>query len=388
MKIKLFMLLFVVITILSCISLLKREVGKIPNDKDLSKFKGLPYFQNGRFVNIYENITGFKNDGNEKYNFDFKTMVKMLFFQKNNPKQQMPITHLNKNNFSTIPSEFAVYWLGHSNVIFELSGKRIIVDPTFSNAGPVPFIVKRYVNSPLNIRDLPHFDYVLITHNHYDHLERKAIKALNQQANTTFIVPLGLSTTLISWGVKNDKIVEIGWGQSVAFDDLIFNGEPAIHFSGRWLNDGGKTLWNSYVIQVKTNNNSDNNAIKRQIFCAGDGGYGTQIDYIAKKYIKYGNFDIATIEIDAWNTGWPYVHMFTREVLEIASKLKVKHLLPVHWGVYNLAMHNWKKSINMLLDENRKIHITNILTPMIGEKLNLLQENIEYKNQNWFNEIE
>ena len=112
-------------------------------------------------------------------------------------------------------------------------------------------------------------------------------------------------------------------------------------------------MWNSYVIQVKANNNSDNNAIKRQIFCAGDGGYGTQIDYIAKKYGKYGNFDIATIEIDAWNTGWPYVHMFTREALEIASKLKVKHLLPVHWGVYNLAMHNWKTSINMLLDENK-----------------------------------
>ena len=388
MKIKSCMLFFITVTILFCIFLLKREVGKIPNDNDLSKFKDLPYFQNGRFVNIYESITGFKNDGNEKYNFDFKTMVKMLFFQKNNPKQQMPIIHLNKNNFSTIPSEFAVYWLGHSNVIFELSGKRIIVDPTFSNAGPIPFIVKRYVKSPLNIRDLPHFDYVLITHNHYDHLERKAIKALNKQANITFITPLGLSTTLIGWGVKKEKIVEIGWGQSVAFDDLIFNGEPAIHFSGRWLNDSGKTLWNSYVIQVKANNNSDNNAIKRQIFCAGDGGYGTQIDYIAKKYGKYGNFEIATIEIDAWNTGWPYVHMFTREALEIASKLKVKHLLPVHWGVYNLAMHNWKTSINMLLDENKKIHITNILTPMIGEKLNLLQEKIEYKNQNWFNDIE
>ena len=166
MKIKLFMLLFVIIIISSCIFLLKREVGKIPNDNDLSKFTDLPYFQNGRFVNIYESITGFKNDGNEKYNFDFKTMVKMLFFQKNNPKQQMPIIHLNKNNFSTIPSEFAVYWLGHSNVIFELSGKRIIVDPTFSNAGPIPFVVRRYVKSPLNIKDLPNFDYVLITHNH------------------------------------------------------------------------------------------------------------------------------------------------------------------------------------------------------------------------------
>lgn len=388
MKIKLFMLLFVIIIISSCIFLLKREVGKIPNDNDLSKFKTLPYFKNGRFINIYNSIDGFKNDGNERYNFDFKTMMKMLFFQKNNPKQTMPIIHLNKNDFSYLPSDFAVYWLGHSNVIFELSGKRIIVDPTFSNAGPVPFIVKRYVNSPLNIRDLPHFDYVLITHNHYDHLERKAIKALNQQVNTTFIVPLGLSTTLIGWGVKKEKIVEIGWGQSLTFGNLIFNGEPAIHFSGRWLNDSGKTLWNSYVIQVKSNDNDDNNNIKRQIFCAGDGGYGTQIDYIAKKYGKYGGFDIATIEIDAWNTGWPYVHMFTKEALEVAKKLNTKYLLPVHWGVYNLAMHNWKTSINMLLDENKKIHITNILTPMIGEKLNLLQENIEYKNQNWFNEVE
>ena len=382
------MLLFVIIIISSCIFLLKREVGKIPNDNDLSKFKTLPYFKNGRFINIYNSIDGFKNDGNERYNFDFKTMMKMLFFQKNNPKQTMPIIHLNKNDFSYLPSDFAVYWLGHSNVIFELSGKRIIVDPTFSNAGPVPFIVKRYVNSPLNIRDLPHFDYVLITHNHYDHLERKAIKALNQQVNTTFIVPLGLSTTLIGWGVKKEKIVEIGWGQSLTFGNLIFNGEPAIHFSGRWLNDSGKTLWNSYVIQVKSNDNDDNNNIKRQIFCAGDGGYGTQIDYIAKKYGKYGGFDIATIEIDAWNTGWPYVHMFTKEALEVAKKLNTKYLLPVHWGVYNLAMHNWKTSINMLLDENKKIHITNILTPMIGEKLNLLQENIEYKNQNWFNEVE
>ena len=138
----------------------------------------------------------------------------------------------------------------------------------------------------------------------------------------------------------------------------------------------------------KKNDDEDNNAIKRQIFCAGDGGYGKQIDYIAEKYSKYGSFDIATIEIDAWNTGWPYIHMFTREALEVAKMLNVKYLLPVHWGVYNLAMHNWKTSINMLLDENNRTNTTNILTPIMGEKINLLQENIIYQNRYWFNKFD
>ena len=361
MKIK-YMILIFILSLFVLLALLlglyiQREVGKQPTTQQLQKFEKLPYFRNGHFFNYYRPIDGFKNSNpqeNSQNNSTFRIMKNLLFPKKVELKKVV----LTKESFNKQPDNFSLYWLGHSSVILELSGKRIIIDPVFGNASMVPFFVGRYTKSPIKRKNLPSIDYVLITHNHYDHLERKTIQRLNKQKNITFIVPFGVGENLKYWGIKDEKIVELGWENEINLENKIkITAEPAIHFSGRWLNDRNKTLWNSYVIQ-----NNDVN-----IFCAGDGAYGEQIDMISK---KYGKFALAMIETDAWNIRWPYVHMFTRESIEIAKKLKISYLLPVHWGVFNLAMHKFDTSIKMLEDEVKNAGLYDkLLLPAMGEKV-------------------
>ena len=230
---------------------------------------------------------------------------------------------------------------------------------------PIPFLSLKWQNTSIKRKELPKIDFVLITHNHYDHLERKTIQYLNKK-NVLFIVPLGLSDTLEWWGIHKDKIIELGWGEKYQNSDIVFNAEPAIHFSGRWIFDQNKTLWNSYVIQSI---NEKNDKIDKQIFCAGDGGYGEHIEYIAN---KYHNFDISLIEIDAWNEKWPYIHMFPKEVIQATKQLNSKYILPVHYGIFPLGMHNYDTSIKMIIDYAKKEKIIEkLLTPTIGEKITI-----------------
>ena len=241
----------------------KRETGRQPTAEQLERFENLAYFNNGRFFNYYKPIDGFKNSNELEATKDqsmFVIMKNLLFPNK----VKMQKVNLTKNSFSIKPDDFAFYWFGHSTVLLELSGKRIIIDPVFGNASMIPFTVNRRTSAPVKVKDLPKIDYVLITHNHYDHLERKTIQQLNRR-DSIFIVPLGIHETLIGWGVKPGNITELGWEDDVKLDDKIkITAEPAIHFSGRWLTHQGTSLWNSYVIQ----NDMDN------IFCAGNGTYG------------------------------------------------------------------------------------------------------------------
>ena len=338
--------------ILSIILFSINESGKSPSKKDLLKYNNLSYFYDGKFHNIYKSIYGFKKL--ERFGIVEKEYNNSNNFQNKNKLTIKPI-------FNDVPDYFSIYWLGHSNIIFELSNKRIIVDPVFGNGLPVPFLSFRWVKSPIKRDELPKIDYVLITHNHYDHLERKTIKFLKNKVSK-FIVPLGVDVILKSWGVKSDKIVALGWGDKIKLNNIVVNAEPAIHFSGRFLLDGNKTLWNSYVLQIL-----ESEKIKKQIFCAGDSGYGEHIDYIAKKYKS--SFDLMAIEIDAWNWKWPYIHMFPQEVIEVAKKLNTKYILPVHYGVFPLGMHKRYTSLNIVTELAKKEKIIEkLLIPEIGEK--------------------
>ena len=177
------------------------------------------YFHNGRFFNYYKPIDGFKNlnESEEVKNQSMFIIMKNLLFPK---KVQMKKVNLTKNSFAKKPDDFAFYWFGHSTVLLELSGKRMIIDPVFGNASMIPFTVNRRTSAPVKVKDLPKIDYVLITHNHYDHLERKTIQQLNRR-DSIFIVPLGLYETLIGWGVKGKHIIELGWEDFYKIDDKL-----------------------------------------------------------------------------------------------------------------------------------------------------------------------
>ena len=355
-----------------CLSL-QIEIGVSPRKTDIQKYEnreylGKKYCYDGRFHNIFNPIEGYKIPSEKEDNYTNFSIIKMLTKRYKKPKNSIiKIKHLSKNDFAKKIQKDAFYWLGHSSLILELSGKRIIIDPVFDNASPIKFIMKRWNKSPIKRKDLPKIDYVLITHNHYDHLEKKTIQFLKY---SHFIVPLGLKKLLIYWGVYEDNITEIGWGEKFENDNIIFNAEPSLHFSQRFFDDTNKTLWNAYVIQTKNSNNT--NQFNKQIFIAGDGGYGENIAHISNKYKQYGKFNLIAVEIDAWNVRWPYLHMFPRENIEVIKQFNPDKFLPVHYGVFPLGMHEYDLSINMLLDVAKRHNVYDkILTPAIGEKVDI-----------------
>lgn len=349
-----FLIFIAIITLFVIIAL--RNIGRATK----ADYNKLSYYKNGRFVSPKSLSHTFKRDevSNEKFSF-----LRLFFKSKNAPKDKLPTV---KPTFTEVPSDFAIFWLGHSNTILELDGKRIIIDPVFDNAAPIPFVVSRYVDLPIKRKDLPNIDYVVITHNHYDHLERKTVQKLK---NSKFIVPLGVGDTLIGWGIEKENIIELGWEDSFAENTLSFTLLPTVHFSGRNFKDWNKSLWGSYVIKSKNKN----------IFWGGDGGYGK---HFAEYIHKYAPFDIVALEIDGWNEHWADIHMFPDEIIKTMIDLKSEYLLPIHWAVFDLAMHPWQESINYVIEEANKSNVK-LITPKIGEKVD--NENFnKFINNNWW----
>ena len=364
-RFKLAMTIFILLTLLIIFSIyrLKDNFGKIPTAEESKRFENLDYYRNGHFMG---NDIMVKKSVKKGYESTENFSIFGIFGKsKNAPRKKLPTI---KPIFSEKPDNFAIYWLGHSSAILELDGKRILIDPVFGNASPIPFSVIRYEKPILKRRELPKIDYFLITHNHYDHLERNTIKYLKNK-NIQFIVPLGVATALVGWGVNRNRIVELGWDDNYNVESITFTAVRGNHFSGRWLKDANKTLWNSYVIKSSNKN----------IFWSGDTGYGNQFKELNK---KYGKFDLAAFEIDAWNQNWSTIHMFPYEIATICGEMDIKYLLPIHWGVFNLAMHKWNKSIELLLQEMKDIKNTIILTPKMGEKID--NSNLSSTRNQWW----
>ncbi len=324
-----------------------REIGKSPSKEELKAFEKLPYFKDGKFhaaeeIRIYP----------DKVRNGPAGFGRMLFQSRFAPQKPLPQVNLTKESFGDKAKDLTFYWLGHSGTIMELNGKRLVIDPVLGNAAPIPFAVPRYNKAPISYAELPDIDYVIITHNHYDHLERKSVQTLK---NSHFIVPLGVGAALRGWGINPQNITELGWGDVFEKDGLNITAETAQHYSGRAKLASNETLWNSYVIK-------DGN---KSIYWGGDTGYGKHFKQISD---KHGAFDLAALEIDAWNPGWPNIHLFPEEAVKAAEDLNTKQIFPLHWAVFDLALHPWYESIDMLEDAAQGKGIK-ILTPMMGEKV-------------------
>lgn len=278
------------------------------------------------------------------------------FFKKSPyaPKAPLPKVLLRREDFSQSPMPFAVYWLGHSTALMELDGHRILIDPVFENAGPLPGITPRFGASPLKREDLPAVDVLLITHDHYDHLEAKTIEYFAAK-DTRFVVPLGVGARLKGWGVAPEKITELAWNQGYDFNTIKITACPGVHYSGRSNTDRNKTLWASYVIKGKEKN----------LFWSGDTGYSKHFKQIGR---QYGPFDVAFVEIDAWNNGWPNTHLFPGQVLQVVKDVKAKYLFPIHLATFDLALHPWNESIKMVSEQADSSHVE-LITPVMGQKV-------------------
>ena len=262
--------------------------------------------------------------------------------------------------------EDVIYRLGHSTLLLRLAGEFVLIDPVFSErASPVQwFGPKRFHQPPLSLAQLPPLKAVVISHDHYDHLDYHSIIALKDKTEQ-FITPLKVGDRMISWGVDSHKVTQLDWWQEVSFGELTFIATPAQHFSGRGVFDRDKTLWAGWVIRSTDSN----------IFYTGDSGYFGGFKQIGE---KYGPFDIAVVETGAYNDLWPDIHMLPEQSLQTHLDLQGKAMMPVHNGTFDLSLHDWYEPFERVLDA-ANTHKVKLLTPIFGQQVSISKPDAEYR---------
>ena len=275
------------------------------------------------------------------------------------PAQAIPVRTLTRQALLDAPDD-TMFRLGHSSVLLKLKGEFYLLDPMFSDrASPVQWAgPKRFSKPPISIDELPPIKAVILSHDHYDHLDHASILALAPKT-AHFLAPLGVGERLIGWGVDPAKVRQLDWWQEARIGELRFTATPARHFSGRGLSDRNSTLWASWVIA-----SSD-----LRLFFSGDGGYFDGFKAIGE---RFGPFDVALVETGAYDQQWPDVHMQPEETLQAALDLQGKWLVPIHNGTFDLALHRWQEPLERISALAAKRGLP-LATPLIGEPLSLKQ---------------
>ncbi len=283
------------------------------------------------------------------------------------PKDAVPATapevlELTAEELAKAPDR-SLYRLGHSTMLIKLRGGWWITDPVFADrASPVQWAgPKRFHAPPIALRELPKLRGVILSHDHYDHLDRETVIAL---ARTTdiFLTPLGVGDRLVEWGVDASKVRQFDWWQGTKVDGVQFIATPAQHFSGRGLFDGDKTLWASWtIIDERPGEES------LRVFFSGDTGYFDGFREIGR---RYGPFDVTLMETGAYNIEWPFVHMHPEETVQAHLDLRGRWLLPIHNGTFDLSMHGWTEPFERVSALGTELGIA-LATPRMGERLDL-----------------
>ncbi len=252
------------------------------------------------------------------------------------PKEPLKVQALSGSDFGTPATDLTVRWLGHSTMLIELEGKRILTDPIWSDrASPVSFAGPRRFFPPLiALEDLPAIDAVVISHDHYDHLDTATIQSLNEKTGAVFFVPLGVGAHLEAWGVPLERIRELDWWEEASLGNVRFICTPARHFSGRGL-DRNHTLWASWSIVGEN----------RRVFFSGDTGLFPELEEIGE---RLGPFDITMLDSGAYNQRWSNSHMGPEQAVMAHRALRGKLMLPMHWGMFALAWHSAVEPIERL----------------------------------------
>ncbi|MGE5413340.1 MAG: MBL fold metallo-hydrolase [Syntrophomonadaceae bacterium] len=222
-------------------------------------------------------------------------------------------------------------WIGHATVLIEIAGRRVLTDPVWSERVSPSTLVgpRRFFAPPMALDALPPIDAVVISHDHYDHLDMATVRALARRG-TVFLVPLGVGAHLERWGIPASQTHELDWGETVRLDPVTFTIAPSRHFSGRGLHNRDATLWASWVIA------SD----RSRVYCCGDSGYFGGFRDVGR---DLGPFDLTLISAGAYSPIWPLIHMTPEEVVQAHVDLRGRLLMPIHWGTFNLAFHDWNE---------------------------------------------
>lgn len=328
------------------------QFGKKATGDRLRRIEASPNYKEGAFQNLSE-TPSFTSDDNA-----VTTIYKMLFSkpERLRPEQAMPVEKTELTNLN--PRHDYLIWMGHSSYFMQVDGKKILVDPVLSSyASPFPGIISAFEGTAVYTpEDIPEIDFLVITHDHWDHLDMQTIQKIHPRVKQV-VTGLGVGAHLEYWGVDAAKINEFDWTDSLETEDgFRFHATSARHFSGRGLKRNG-TLWVSFVLQTPG----------KTIFIGGDGGYDTHFSEIGQ---QFGPFDLVLLEAGQYDKRWKYIHMMPEEVVQAANDLNARTMMPVHHSKFALAAHPWDEPVKRVKARYDSIKPTyELLLPTIGKPL-------------------
>ena len=329
-----------------------KSLGKKPEGARLERIKASPLWTGERFRNVHPIIPGLRDP-----NASMPTMGDFLCGgERRVPRGPLPSANPLQAWARPPASGLRATWLGHSTVLIEIDGLRVLTDPVWGpRASPSRLLgPKRFQPVPVPLRAMPPIDLVLVSHDHYDHLDYPTVRELAKR-DVPFVTSLGVGAHLEAWGVRPERIAELDWWEShrLPNTELTVTAAPSQHFSGRGLKDRNTTLWSSLVI--RTQNHS--------VFFSGDTGLTTEYKTIRE---RLGPFDQVMLEVGAFNPAWGDIHLGPGNALKALAMLGGGAFLPVHWGTFSLAMHAWDQPAERLLELGSKADVQ-LVMPRLGE---------------------
>ena len=313
----------------------------------LARVEASPQWRDGRFRNRLPRVDG-----------PARSMWTEFLFGGSDhraPAAPLPVARRTAADYATPPaSGLRVTWLGHSTLLLEIDGRRVLVDPVWGErASPFTFIgPRRFYAPPLALAELPPVDVVVLSHDHYDHLDLPTMKALAARG-ARFVVPLGVGAHLRAWGVAERDVTELDWWDEARVGDLVLTATPARHFSGRSLDDAGRTLWAGWAIAGPTH----------RVFYSGDTSLHDEFSEIGR---RLGPFDLTMIEAGAYDELWVDVHLGPEQAVLAHRLVRGDVMLPVHWGLFDLALHGWTEPMERVLVAAERAGVR-VATPRPGD---------------------
>ena len=330
---------------------LVKQLGQFPDDKRKEYFSTLPNYLDGKFQNILPTPALLEGESMTK-----ALLQSLCKVENTSPGSELPYVITDLKTLD--PNDNVLVWFGHSSYFIQIDGKKFLIDPVFSgNASPMPGSIKAFQGADYyKPEHMPEIDFLLISHDHWDHLDYKTVQALKDKVGKV-ICGLGTGQHFEYWGWDHDQLIEKNWWESVDIaEGFRITLTPSRHFSGRLLNRN-ISLWTSFVLKTPSMN----------LFLGGDSGYGNHFTEIGR---QYGPFDLAVMESGQYNEKWPYIHTLPEQLMTEIQELKAKNFIPVHNSKFKLAQHPWYEPLELAAKYAAENNIP-VTLPKIGEKVNL-----------------
>lgn len=327
------------------------QFGRLPRGERLGRIQRSPNYRDGQFRNLEASpmMTGDKSR--------IRGMLEFLFRDKEGLRPETEIPAIKTDLHALAPDSDVAVWFGHSSYLLQLDGRRILVDPVFRAGAPYAFLNKPFKGADAyRPEQMPDVDYLVITHDHWDHLDYRTVTELKGRIGKV-ICPLGVGEHFEYWGFDPAKIVELDWNEQAApGDSFTVHCLPSRHFSGRGLKSN-RSLWASFLLQT----------LSRQVYIGGDGGYGRHFAEIGR---RFPGIDLAVLENGQYNEAWKYIHTMPGQLAQAAHDLGAKHIMTVHHSKFALAKHRWDEPLKNAeaLAADSTLHV---LRPVIGEVVTL-----------------